>query len=122
MTDRLPELRARLLRLHKLLLDEERSAYEAAAGPVAGPALLQLVLRHEQFAWLRVLSALISAIDAAHDEAGGALADADAEAFFRRTHALLRSGGDGAFETRYREALQRSADVVMAHAAVIKLL
>lgn len=122
MVERLRDLRARLLQLHKLLLDDERDAYEAAYGPVAGPELLQLVLRHEQFAWLRALSAMISTIDAALDEAEGALADADVDDFFGRARALLRSGGDGPFETRYREALQRSADVVMAHAAVVKLL
>jgi hypothetical protein len=122
MVERLRDLRARLLQLHKLLLDDERDAYEAAYGPVAGPELLQLVLRHEQFAWLRALSAMISTIDAALDEAEGALADADVDDFFGRARALLRSGGDSPFETRYREALQRSADVVMAHAAVVKLL
>jgi len=121
MTERLRDLRTRLLQLHKLLLDDEREAYEAAYGPVAGPELLQLVLRHAHFAWLRALSAMISTIDAALDETEGALAEADVEAFFGQARALLRSGGDGPFETKYREALQRSADVVMAHAAVIKL-
>lgn len=121
MAERLYDLRTRLLQLHKLLLDDERDAYEAAYGPVAGPQLLQLVLRHEQFAWLRSLSAMISTIDAALDEAEGALADADVHDFFGQARDLLRSGGDGPFETRYRAALQRSPDVVMAHAAVIKL-
>jgi hypothetical protein len=64
---------------------------------------------------------MISTIDAALDEAEGALADADVDAFFGQTRALLRSGGDGPFETKYRQALQRSAEVVMAHAAVVKL-
>lgn len=121
MAERLHDLRTRLLQLHRLLLDDERGAYEATYGPVGGPELLQLLLRHEQFAWLRSLSAMISAIDAALDEAEGALADADVDAFFGQTRALLRSGGDGPFETKYRQALQRSAEVVMAHAAVVKL-
>lgn len=122
MAERLHDLRTRLLHLHKLLLDEERDAYEATHGPVAGPELLQLVLRHQQFAWLRVLSAMISSIDATLDETDGGLADADVDVYLGRARALLRSGGDGPFETKYRAALQRSADVVMAHAAVIKLL
>jgi hypothetical protein len=121
MAERLHDLRTRLLQLHKLLLDDERDAYEASYGPVAGPELLQLVLRHEQFAWLRALSGMISTIDAALDEAEGALATADVDDFFGQARALLRSGGDGPFETRYRQALQRSPDVVMAHAAIVKL-
>ena len=62
MAERLRDLRTRLLQLHRLLLDDERGAYEATYGPVGGPELLQLLLRHEQFAWLRSLSAMISAI------------------------------------------------------------
>lgn len=123
MEPRLRDLRTRLISLHKILLDEERQAYETVHGPVASrPELLGLVLHHEAFGWLRSLSAMIAAIDAALDETADGLADADVEAFFRQTQALLRSGGSSRFETKYREALQRSADVVMAHAAVIKLL
>jgi hypothetical protein len=123
MARHLRDLRTRLLALHKTLLDETRDAYEETYGPVASrPELLRLVLHHEQFAWLRSLSAMLAAIDAVLDEAAGEPADVEVENFFRQTQALLRSGGDGPFETRYREALQRSPDVVMAHAAVIKLL
>jgi len=121
-TSSLHDLRARLTRLHKMLLDDERDRYEVMHGPVAsGPALLQLVLHHEQFAWLRSLSAMIATIDAAFDETEGPLPDDQVDGFFRAVHALLRSGGDSPFETKYRETLQRSPDVVMAHAAVVKL-
>jgi hypothetical protein len=65
---------------------------------------------------------MISVIDEALDETEGDLPDAEVEILFRRVRQLLRSGGDSPFETKYREALQRSADVVMAHAAVVKLL
>jgi hypothetical protein len=119
----LHDLRTRLVQLHKRLLDEEQSAYEDVHGLVAsGPELLQLALYHEQFVWLRSLSAMISVIDEALDETEGDLPDAEVEILFRRVRQLLRSGGDSPFETKYREALQRSPDVVMAHAAVVKLL
>jgi hypothetical protein len=120
MAGRLHELRTRLTRLHKTLLEEERSAYESAHGPVAsGPELLRLLLHDEAFAWLRSLSAMIAAIDAALDEAEDG--DAAAEPFVRQARALLRSGGSSVFDTKYRDALQRSPAVVMAHAAVVKL-
>ena len=65
------DLRGRLVELHKLLLDDQRRAYEAAHGRgVSGAELFQLVVHHEAFAWLRALSGLISEIDAALDEAG----------------------------------------------------
>jgi hypothetical protein len=121
-TRRLDDLRDRLLQLHKTLLDEERAAYEARYGPVDSSVdLFQLVLHHESFAWLRSLSSMLATIDAALDDPEHAPTDAEVDAFFRQTHELLRSGGSSRFETKYREALQRSADVVMAHAAVIKL-
>jgi len=121
MTTHLHALRRSLLDLHKLLLDDQRDAYEASYGPVvSGHAFLQLALHHEQFAWLRALSGMISRIDAALDE--GEVSEWEARAFVTGARDLLRSGADGPFETKYREALQRSPDVVMAHAAVVRLL
>ena len=70
---------------------------------------------------MRSLSAMIAAIDEAFDETEAPLDDTQVDGFFRAAHALLRSGGDSPFETKYRETLQRSPDVVMAHAAVVKL-
>ena len=119
---RLLDLRTRLVELHKLLLDDQRRAYEAAHGrTVSSGELFQLVVHHEEFAWLRALSGLISEIDAALDEAGDVPAAVRDRTFREQTRGLLRSSGDGPFETNYRDALQRSPDAVMAHAAVIKL-
>jgi hypothetical protein len=122
MPGRLQDLRAGLTRLHKTLLEEERAAYEAVHGPVSsGPELLRLLLQAEEFAWLRSLSRMISSIDEALDEMEDSDGDAQTERFLRQARGLLRSGGDSPFDTKYREALQRSPDVVMAHAAVVKL-
>lgn len=49
---RLSELRIKLLHLHKLLLETERLTYEQVRGHVSTGELLQLVISHEQFAWL----------------------------------------------------------------------
>ena len=59
----LGELRIKLLRLHKLLLDTERITYEQVQGQVSRGELLQLALDHGQFAWLHRLSKLIVQID-----------------------------------------------------------
>jgi hypothetical protein len=121
--EHLSELHARLMRLHKLLLEDQRAAYEAVHGEVTASAdLFRLLLTHQDFAWLRALSGMIAGIDAALDEAEGALGDAELETFLERSRDLLRSDRSGPFETKYRDVLQRSPDVIMAHAAVFKLL
>jgi hypothetical protein len=118
---RLRDLSARLLRLHALLLEHERRAYEDVHGTITPRDLLQLLLGDERFAWLRSLSQMIARIDEALDteKTGTPL---DAKTFFRDAQRLLRSGGTDAFATRYAQALQDSPDVVMAHADVVKTL
>src|SRR5881409_1696608 len=65
--ERLRDLSAGLVRLHALLLDRERRAYEERHGAVGSWELLQLLLHDEQFAWLRSLSSLMAQIDALVD-------------------------------------------------------
>jgi len=66
--ERLQMLRDRLLRLHAALLDRERRAWEATHGPVTSGQFLQLLIHDDAFAWLRPLSGIIAAIEAALDE------------------------------------------------------
>ena len=56
----LTDLRQALLRLHKTLLDWERTAYDRVHGRTTGHPLLQAILNDPQFAWLRPLSELIA--------------------------------------------------------------
>jgi hypothetical protein len=122
MSEQLRELSRRLLRLHKSLLDEERRAWEGTYGPVAAGDLLRLVLHDERFAWLRPLSSLIAHIDDAVETPPG-LSDADAEALLERARRLFRPpDDDSAFTPRYHATLQRSPQVVMEHADVMRML
>ena len=118
--DRLRDLSDRLLKLHRVLLDRERAAYETRHGSVAAGDLFRLVLDDPQFAWLRSLSALIARIDAAIDS-DDVLTAEDVDAAFREVYRLLKGGTGGEFRDKYHDALQRSPDVVMAHADVSKL-
>ena len=118
----LNELRIKLMHLHRQLLDTERISYEQVRGQVSRGELLQLVINHEQFAWLHRLSELIVQIDD--------LLHAD-EPITVETIALLMADvrilllpdelGDD-FAMKYDAALQRSPDVILAHADVVMLL
>jgi hypothetical protein len=117
----LRELSARLTRLHRLLLDRERMVYEARHGALASRDLFNLLLHDETFAWLRPLSQMVARIDELVD-GKGPLAEDDAARVLRDAHALLKSDAPGTFHDKYRDALQESPDVVMAHADVSKIL
>ena len=119
--ERLRHLNGGLLRLHKVLLTREQRTWEASHGRVTSHDLLQLLLNDEHFAWLRSLSRLMADIDTLIDS-DKPVGTEDAEVFFRQTYWLLKSGDSGAFHAKYIHALQESPDVVMAHAAVSKLL
>ena len=119
---RLRGLRTGLLRLHKVLLDAERTDYESAHGRVSAGELLQLALNHGQFAWLRALSELVVLIDEALDPKEPATA-AEAKALLSQARALLKPSEDGGeFARRYRAALQREPSAVLAHREATLLL
>ena len=59
----LGKLRNKLLHLHKILLEMERADFERVSGRLTSGELLQLVINHPQFAWLRMISALVVQID-----------------------------------------------------------
>jgi hypothetical protein len=122
-TGELHQLSKALLRLHKVLLDAERAAYERMHGPIASNgAYLQLVLGDPAFAWLRHLSKLMAELDdrADADDASAARNISDLLASLRSL--LTPVEGDEAFGGRYHEALQRDSDAASAHAAVMQLL
>lgn len=120
---RLTELRNELLRLHTVLLHSERAQYERDIQRIrSSREFLDLVLNDPAFAWLRVLSQLVVLIDETL-EAEKAPSPAEASRLARRAHELLSPlDTNGVFEKPYLEALQRDPDVILAHAAALKLL
>lgn len=117
------DLRDKLLDLHKAVIEFERERYEKAFGPIQSPYhFLQLVTRDPWFAWLHPLSQLIVTIDEAVEEKEP-LTETIADALRTQTRALLvaAENADG-FSGHYYVALQQEPQVVMAHAAVIKLI
>ena len=119
----LHQLSKALLRLHKALLDGERLAYERRHGPVASNGqYLQLVLGHPDFAWLRHLSRLMAELDDLTAKGNSPIADAIGRLLAALRTLLTPVEGDEAFGGRYYKALQRDADVVLAHGTVTNLL
>ena len=117
----LRDLRGGLLRLHKTLLDQETAAYEAARGSVTRGELLQLVINHEQFAWLRTISELIVRIDEMLSPREPAL-EADAQSLLSQAQVLLTPAETGnQFQRRYYAALQSEPEAVLAHREVMQL-
>jgi catechol 2,3-dioxygenase len=120
---RLRDLRARLLHLHKVLLDDTRVTYELDRGRVSSnSSLLQLVINDPWFAWLHALSELVVRIDQTIEHESPAT-DADAQTLIESVERLLTASETGeGFARRYYEALQRQPAVVLAHAAVRRAL
>ncbi|HEY0098707.1 MAG TPA: hypothetical protein VGB76_07100 [Pyrinomonadaceae bacterium] len=119
---RLSELRRVLLRLHKALLDRERSVYEQVHGRVSSGELLQLVIQHDQFAWLHAISELIVRTDEMLD-ADEPLTNGEAESLLSKARGLLKlSETEGEFGRKYSAAFQRDPDTVLAHREVMLIL
>ena len=118
----LRELRNKLLHLHRVLLDTERIAYEQVRGRVSSTELLQLVIEHEQFAWLHRISELVVQIDEMLQADEPVLLD-DVHNLIAHTRTLLIPSEEGnTFARKYYNAIQRDPGVVLAHADVSKLL
>ena len=122
MQEKLRSVREQLLGLHTLLLDDQRRQYEDMYGRVQSSGeMLNLVMSHEWFAWLRALSSLIVRIDEILDPGGWN--EAEARTLLDYTEALLVPAEEGAvFRQKYFAAVQRNPDVLIAHGRLKKLL
>ena len=108
-------LHGRLLDLHKLLLDAVRADYEREHGTIANAgALLQLVINHERFAWLRPLSGILVEIDDPDVTPDAASARAKVERLF--------SDATPGFHSKYLDVLQSLPAAAEAHAVTMAAL
>jgi hypothetical protein len=120
--ERLTELRNGLLKLHKTLLDSERSVYERDVARITSTGqYLGLVLHDPFFAWLHELSQFIVLIDETLDFEDPAT-DADADRLIAQARDLAAPSENGAaFARSYFEAMQRDPNVVLAHRDMIQV-
>src|SRR3954468_2889207 len=113
--ERLRHLRRSLLHLHKVLLEDERAAYERVHGPVTSGELLQLVISHEQFAWLHAISELVVRIDEMFDADEPPTTEAAASLVAQARDLLTPAEAGSEFARKYFAALQREPAAVLAH-------
>lgn len=122
MDANLDELRAALLDLHRAILYAQQLAYEREHGRVESRGeLLQLVLRHPDFAWIRALSALIAQLDEWSEAQGGR--EEEVAATVRALRTLIQPDGTNAeFTTRYWPLLEMAPEALVAHVKLWRLI
>jgi hypothetical protein len=110
--------------LHKALIDSERVEYESSFGTIPTPnEFLKLLINDPWFAWLQPVSAMVVSIDELLDEKEEPVTKADLARVKSEAASLLKASEEGqGFGRSYFESLQREPDVVLAHAALMKLL
>ena len=123
MLQRLRDVRQSLLRLHKTLLQWEREEYERAHGRIeTSYEFLRLVMHDPWFGWLHHLSELIVQIDEMLAAEEPPTENAATAVMDQARLLLVPSENGGQFQRKYFDSLQRSPEVVLAHAEAIKLL
>src|SRR2546422_10773444 len=117
LSDRLKKLTEALRPLHLALTKETQVAYERQHGAVQGPGeLLQLLIRHPDFAWLHPLSELMAVADELLDPRREVpLAPEEAAVVRNQVERLLLQ--DEMFSPPQRHLLQPQPTAVNAHTA-----
>ena len=121
---RLTSLRNGMLRLHKSLLDSERSAYEHDVARITSTGqYLNLVLNDPWFHYLHELSQFIVLVDETLDQKEPDPAhDDDAERLLAQARELISPGENSeGFRRKYFEAMQRDPSVVLAHRDMMRV-
>ncbi len=116
------EIRNEMLRLHKTLLDIEKSNHEAEFGKLSPNQLLQLLFENERFTWLRTISTLIAEIDEMFASKKGIDEDLKRE-LYENTLKLFDEESDKneEFKAKYQANLNTETDVAFHHVKIIKL-
>ena len=121
--EQLNTLRSKLIVLHKALIDSERVEYEKSFGTLETPQqFLKVLINDPWFAWLQPFSRMVVTIDEMLESKEPIPAE-ELRAILGRARTLLEVREETDDSRRsYFEALQREPDVILAHAAVMKVV
>ena len=121
-TETLRYARNILLKLHKSLIDFERTAYEGINGPLNAGQFLNVLLEDRNFAWLRKFSILIVEIDEMFDLKDGISAEMVSSNLQKIRDLTAMRLDDEDFCSRYQNALQHDVDAAATQAQLRALL
>src|SRR5687768_2127319 len=111
-----------LLKLHKGMIDHERSLYEGINGPVNSGQFLSLLLDDAGFAWLRRFSSLIVEIDETFDSKEGVDQGLVDELLKRVRELVTLDDAEDYYRNKYEAALQENVELVGIHGELKALL
>lgn len=123
---RLQQVRPKILKLHKALLESQRTLYERTNGPIKNSGeYFQLVVNHDDFNWLRPISQFIVQIDEflnpkephRDPEDGAAILLEKARLMLKPAEVSVTPLGEN-----YFQAIQRDPNIAMMHGDIMGLL
>ncbi len=118
----LKEARLQLLKLHKLLVDNERVAFERSYGQVTSGHFLNILINDKDFKWLKRFSSLIVEIDEMFDLDDGASVNMLENQLLQMKDLLELNNSDDEFRSKYNKALQNNPEIQGKHQKLKKIL
>lgn len=111
-----------LLKLHKSLLDHERTIYEGINGPQTPGQFLNILLDDPDFNWLRKFSTLIVDIDEMFAQKDGFSEEVVDLHITKLRELIAMEGEDEGFREKYQSGLQKDLDAAAHQGALKELL
>ena len=109
-SERLREARNLLLKLHKNLVDHERSIWEGINGPASSGQFLNVLIEDPDFRWLRKFSTLIVDIDEMFAQKDGYSTESVDLHLAKLRELISMKDEDDGFKAKYQAALQQDLD------------
>ncbi len=107
-----------LLGLHKILLESQKAEYEKTYGAILNTnQYFQLVVSHEDFAWLRQLSALIASFDEILESDSQDISAVSCEII-----SLLTEGANKDFDLHLKKIIDDNSSLVELVSALVESL
>lgn len=118
----LKEARLQLLKLHKILVDNERETFEKNNGQVTSGHFLNVLINDKNFEWLKKFSSLIVQIDEMFDLDDGVSANMIEDQLLQMKNLLELTKSDDEFRVKYTKVLQNDPEIQDKHQQLIKIL
>ncbi len=118
----LKEARLQLLKLHKILVDNERETFEKNNGQVTSGHFLNVLINDKNFEWLKKFSSLIVQIDEMFDLDDGVSANMIEDQLLQMKNLLELTNSDDEFRAKYIKVLQDDPEIQDKHQQLIKIL